>query len=334
MCILCERDEAIARLLCTKVKEFTTDLPLADRAVEFMSWKEHRCKWTESFMAGLVPGDLKRLFAVVRAASSRPPAKAKLFLKDMIQPGEDDYARRNHRLARILQLPPGDRRKATYVFLCGDTPFCPPAGGAASVEPFGQPPGRSPTAFQRAPLHALLVSRLYVTHGEAMSTFPHWMAAAVQAFSAWLEYWVAQDFATFRARPREVSTPLWTTIRGTMVRNSDGHDEPWLKVFVGHPAVGSVMGWPGDVLPVFQRPLCSLPVLAVATVLGMGKRWLYDRRLRRVIPVATGQRCMAVLVGSKQVKLIQETRHLVASRRCCCWCRMGMTMCRQKPVSH
>ena len=24
------------------------------------------------------------------------------------------------------------------------------------------------------------------------------------------------------------------------------------------------MGWPGDVLPVFQQPLCSFPVLAVA----------------------------------------------------------------------
>ena len=44
----------------------------------------------------------------------------------------------------------------------------------------------------------------------------------------------------------------WAFIRGTMVRDSDGHDEPWLKVFVVLPAVGSVMGWPGDVLPVFH----------------------------------------------------------------------------------
>ena len=31
-----------------------------------------------------VPGELKRLFAVVRATSSRGPAKAKLFVEDMI----------------------------------------------------------------------------------------------------------------------------------------------------------------------------------------------------------------------------------------------------------
>ena len=50
--ILCERDEAVARLLCAKVEEFTADLPLADRAMEFMSWKEHGYRWTESLMAG------------------------------------------------------------------------------------------------------------------------------------------------------------------------------------------------------------------------------------------------------------------------------------------
>ena len=37
MRILCGRDEAVARLLCAKVEEFTTDLPLADKAMEFMS---------------------------------------------------------------------------------------------------------------------------------------------------------------------------------------------------------------------------------------------------------------------------------------------------------
>ena len=134
--ILCERDEAVARLLCAKVEEFTVDLPLGDRAVDFMSWKEHGCKWTESLMAGVVPGELKRLFATVRAASSRGPAKAELVLEDMIQTGEDGYARRNHRLTRIMQLPPGDRRKATYAFLRGDTPFCPPAGRVRQLPPW------------------------------------------------------------------------------------------------------------------------------------------------------------------------------------------------------
>ena len=48
-------------------------------------------------MAGVVPGDLRRLFTMVRAASSRGPAKAKLFLEDMILLGKDGYARRNHK---------------------------------------------------------------------------------------------------------------------------------------------------------------------------------------------------------------------------------------------
>ena len=105
MRITCERDVVAARL-CAKVEEFTADLPLADGAMEFMSWKEHGCKWTESLMAGVVPGDQRRLFAVVRAASPRGLVKAKLFLEDMILLGEDGCARRNRRLTRIMQLPP------------------------------------------------------------------------------------------------------------------------------------------------------------------------------------------------------------------------------------
>ena len=86
-------------------------------AMDFMSWKEHVCRWTESLRAGVVPGELKLLFATARVASSRGPPKAKLTLDDMIQIGEDAYARRNHRLNKIMQLPPGDQRKATYPFL-------------------------------------------------------------------------------------------------------------------------------------------------------------------------------------------------------------------------
>ena len=51
--------------------------------------------------------------------------------------------------------------------------------------------------------------------------------------------------------------------------------------------------------------MCNLPVLAVATMLDVQALWLYDRHLRRVIPAATGQRSMAVLVGSKQLARIQ-----------------------------
>ena len=207
-----------------------------------------------------------------------------------------------------MQLPPGDRRRATYSFLHGDTPFYPPAGKDRQLppwNPFDGLPGDLQAAFQQVPLHGLLVSRSYITYDEAMSTFPQWMAAAAQAFNAWLESWETRDFAASRARSREVSAEPWATVRGTMVRDSDGRDEPWLKVFVGLPAVGSVMGWPGGVLPVLQQPLRSLPVLAVATVLDMGAWWLYDRWLRRVILVAEGQRCMAVVVGPKHLALVQ-----------------------------
>ena len=40
-------------------------------------------------------------------------------------------------------------------------------------------------------------------------------------------------------------------------------------------------------------------------MLDVGELWLYDRHLRRVVPVAKGQKCMAVLVGSKQLARIQ-----------------------------
>ena len=189
MRLLCTRDEEVARLLCRHVEEFTAELPLTDMAVEFMAWREHGCRWTESLMADVVPGDLKRLFAAVRAASSRGLAKAKLFLEDMAQVGEDVYARRNHPLTQIMQLPMQDRSRAVYAFLRGDTPFCPPAGRVRlhpPWNPFDGLPNNLQATFQRAPLHALLVPRSYIAHEEAMSSFPDWMAAVAQAFSQWI----------------------------------------------------------------------------------------------------------------------------------------------------
>ena len=132
MRLLCARDEEVAGLLCRRVEELTAELPLTDTAVEFVAWREHGCRWTESLMAGVVPGDLKRLFAAVRAASSRGPAKVRLFVEDMVQNGEDAYARRNHRLTQIMQPPMQDRRRAVYAFLRGDTPFY-RQGGSSSV---------------------------------------------------------------------------------------------------------------------------------------------------------------------------------------------------------
>ena len=62
---------------------------------------------------------------------------------------------------------------------------------------------------------------------------------------------MTRDYAAFCAQWREVSAQSWFTARGTMVRDSHCHDEPWLKVFVGLSDVHSVMGWQGGVLPVF-----------------------------------------------------------------------------------
>ena len=134
-----------------------------------------------------------------------------------------------------------------------------------------------------------------------MSLFPHWMAAVAQAFSQWVGSWVARDVPAFREWSRVVSAQSWATVRGTMVRDLDGQNDPWLHVYSNHPAVGNLMGWPREVLPVFQQPLCGLPILAVAVVLDVGTLWLYDRQLRRTIPAVTGRRSMAVLVGSKQL---------------------------------
>ena len=112
-------------------------------------------------------------------------------------------------------------------------------------------------------------------------------------------------YPTFRERSRKVSAQSWATIRGTMVRRSDGQGEPWLQVFANRPAVGNFTDSPREVLPVLQQPPRSLPVLAVATMLDVGAMWLYDQRVRRVMPVAEGQRSMAVLVGSKQLARMQ-----------------------------
>ena len=308
MRLLCARDEEVAGLLCRRVEVFTAELPLTDRAVDFVAWREHGCRWTESLMAGVLPGDLRRLFAAVRVASSRGPAKARLFVEDMVQIGEDVYARRNDRLTQIMQLQMQDRWSAVYAFLRGDTPFCPPAGRIQQRplwNPFAGLPGDLRATIQRAPLHALLVPWSCIAREEAMSLFPHWMAAVAQAFSQWISSWVARDITTFREWSRVVSAQSWGLVRGNMVRSPDAKSDPWLQVYANHPAVGNVMGWPPEVLPALQQPLCSLPILAGAVVLDVGTLWLYDRQLRRAIPAVTEQQSMAVLVGSKQLARVQ-----------------------------
>ena len=138
-----------------------------------------------------------------------------------------------------------------------------------------------------------------------MSLFPHWMAAVAQAFSQWIGSWMARDIPAFQEWSRVVLAQSWAMASGTMVRDPDGHSDSWLRVYADHPAVGNIMGWPREVLPVFQQPLCNLPVLAVAVVLDVGTLWLYDRHLRRAILAVPERRSMAVLVGSKQMARVQ-----------------------------
>ena len=95
-----------------------------------------------------------------------------------------------------------------YAFLRGDTPFCPPAGRVRRRppwNPFGGLQDDLQATFQRAPLHALLVPRSYIAHEEAMSSFPHWMAAVAQAFGQWIESWMSRDYPEFRERSGMVS---------------------------------------------------------------------------------------------------------------------------------
>ena len=63
-------------------------------------------------------------------------------------------------------------------------------------------------------------------------------------------------------------------VRGTTVRGPEGQSDRWLQVYAEHPAVWNIMGWPREVLPMFQQPLCNPPVLAVAAVLDVGTLWL------------------------------------------------------------
>ena len=125
------------------------------------------------------------------------------------------------------------------------------------------------------------------------------------AFSQWIGSRVARDITAFNEWSRVVSAQSWALVRGTMVRSPDSQNDPSLEVYANHPAFGNVMGWPREVLPVPQQPLCSLPILAVAVVLDVGTLWLYDRQLRRAIPAVTEQRSMAVLVGFKQLARVQ-----------------------------
>ena len=138
-----------------------------------------------------------------------------------------------------------------------------------------------------------------------MSLFPHWMAAVAQTFSQWISSWMARDYPAFREWSRVVSAQSWAMLSGTILRGPDGQSDPWLQVYADHPAVGNIMGWPRELLPVFQQPLCKLPVLAVAVVLNVGMLRLYDPQLGRVIPAVTERRSMAVLVGSKQLARVQ-----------------------------
>ena len=55
MRLLCARDEEVAELLCRRVEEFTAELPLTDRVVEFVVWRGHGCRWTESLKSGCRP---------------------------------------------------------------------------------------------------------------------------------------------------------------------------------------------------------------------------------------------------------------------------------------
>ena len=96
----------------------------------------------------------------------------------------------------------------------------------------------------------MLVSRLHIMYNKAMSIFPQWMAGAALAFGAPLECWVTRECGAFCVGSGELSAQSWAIIRSTVVRESDAHDKPWLKVYVRLLAVGRITRWLGSVLPV------------------------------------------------------------------------------------
>ena len=123
MRLVCERSPEVAKALCARVEEFTKDLPLASRVMEIMSWEERGVQHIVSLIARVIPHSRRYLFAIVRAAASKGPARAHLFLEDLVLLGEGAYGRLNHQVGGIMRLSPGDRRRAVYSFPRGDAPF-------------------------------------------------------------------------------------------------------------------------------------------------------------------------------------------------------------------
>ena len=71
-------------------------------------------------------------------------------------------------------------------------------------------------------------------------------------------------------------------------------------------------------------------------MLDVGAMWLYDRQLRRVIPATTGQRSMAVLVGStgpSNLNVSRGTMRKATSRRRRYLYRRDMTTWLPTPVT-
>ena len=149
MRIMCGRDKTVAQILHAKLEEFT----LTSRTE----------RWSSRLQEDGVLDDKSRAQGTQSALhGGEGPTKAKRFLGDIIQIGEDVYARRNHRLTQIMQLQMCKRRKAVYAFLHGDTSFCLSAGRVKRLppwNPYDVVPGKLLATFQWAPLHALLVSR-------------------------------------------------------------------------------------------------------------------------------------------------------------------------------
>ena len=90
-CNTCESHQEVVKSLCARVEDFTADMPLIEMIMDYLLWKEHGSRWAVSRMSGVIPSNLLRLCAVIRAASP-PGRKARLFLEDRILLGQCGYA--------------------------------------------------------------------------------------------------------------------------------------------------------------------------------------------------------------------------------------------------
>ena len=155
LCIICggpDEDSGHMRLWCARWKRWRHSCVGAWRcSLRGFPWRTGRWNsWPgrKTAAGGRTSDDGRRPWSPETAlcTCAGGSAKSKLLMQDMIQIGEDAYARRNHRRTQIMQLPIQDRRNAVDVFLYLSAGTESPAAAAMKPVrwPLRQPAGGLP----------------------------------------------------------------------------------------------------------------------------------------------------------------------------------------------